>query len=92
MSRVFDLSLELPLDIAKAVETLGGNMNTYNTMLSKYEQMSLTPITVEIAQAVDQLDYKLLKSKVHSLKGSSSYIGAGYIYYCCYRMQEEYMR
>jgi len=49
MSRVFDLSLELPLDIAKAVETLGGNMNTYNTMLSKFEQMSLTPITVEIA-------------------------------------------
>jgi len=49
MSRVFDISLEHPIDIAKAFDTLGGNTNAYYTMLSKFELMSLTPLTVQMA-------------------------------------------
>ena len=36
----------------------------------------------------DQKDFDEFKKQAHSLKGASSYIGAGFIYYNCYFIQE----
>jgi len=80
------------MDIQKALESLGGESNIYYNMLSKFEPMSLAPSIVEMAQAVNQLDFLKLKLKAHGLKASSAYVGAGHIHYCCYHMQDEYMQ
>ncbi len=46
----------------------------------------------ELVQAIEKEDYGLIKAKAHSIKGSSGYIGAGIIYYCCYQMQDLFVQ
>ena len=59
-------------------------------MLGKLEKLSLTPALTDIAQAIDDRDFNKYKSKVHSLKGASGYIGASNLHYSCYHIQEYY--
>jgi HPt (histidine-containing phosphotransfer) domain-containing protein len=40
----------------------------------------------DLIQAFEKEDFGLIKAKAHSIKGSSGYIGAGIIYYCCFQI------
>jgi len=59
------------------LQTMGGEERIFYRMLGQLPKMSLDPSLVDIAKSVDNLDYKDMKEKAHSLKGSCGYIGAG---------------
>ena len=80
-----------PLDTEKAIASLGGEHRIYYNMLGKFEPMSLLSSLEELRDAVNDKDYAKIKSKAHSLKGASGYIGAGGIHYSCYHIQEQYL-
>ena len=46
----------------------------------------------DLVAAFDKEDFALIKAKAHSIKGSSGYIGAGIIYYCCYQIQDLFVQ
>lgn len=50
--------------------------STYNHFLQSFEQVELKKFVDKIEQAFAAKDWKELKSAVHTLKGSSGYIGA----------------
>ena len=43
MNRVVDLSIETPIDVAKAIVLLGNQTKIFNQMLGKLEVLSLNP-------------------------------------------------
>ena len=53
-------------------------------MLEKLEDMVLTKTVKDIINSIDNRDFEQIKLKAHQLKGASSYIGAGRLYYVCY--------
>lgn len=53
MSKVIDVSIQLPIDVNKAIEQSSGQRNLFFKMLEKLEAMSLLPNLKEIAAAVD---------------------------------------
>ena len=55
-------------------------------MLGKLEVLSLNPSLKDLAQAVEERDFNKMKSKAHSLKGASGYIGASCLHYSCYHI------
>ena len=86
MNRVVDLSIETPIDVAKAIVLLGNQTKIFNQMLGKLEVLSLNPSLEALAQAVEDRDFPKMKSKAHSLKGASGYIGASCLHYSCYHI------
>ena len=40
---------------------------------------------------MQEKDYRKMKSKAHSLKGASGYIGASCLHYSCYHIQDHFM-
>jgi len=60
-------------------------------MLGKLEVLSLNPSLEALAQAVGDRDFPRMKSKAHSLKGASGYIGASCLHYSCYHIQDQFM-
>ena len=86
MNRVVDLSVEKPIDVAKAIVLLGNQTKIFYQMLGKLEQLSLNPSLESLAQVVEERDYPKMKSKAHSLKGASGYIGASCLHYSCYHI------
>lgn len=86
MNRAIDLSIDKPIDVEKAIMLLGNQSKIFYSMLSKLEMLSLNPSLVALAQAIKDRDYAKIKSKVHSLKGSSGYIGASSLHYSCYHI------
>jgi len=54
--------------------------------------LSLNPSLDALAQAVEERDYPKMKSKAHSLKGASGYIGASCLHYSCYHIQDQFMK
>ena len=91
MNRVVDLSTDKPIDVAKAIFLLGNQTKIFYQMLGKLEILSLNPSLDAMAQAVQDLDYPKMKSKAHSLKGASGYIGASCLHYSCYHIQDKFM-
>ena len=63
MNRVVDLSVEKPIDVAKAIVLLGNQTKIFYQMLGKLEQLSLNPSLEALAQAVEERDYPKMKSK-----------------------------
>lgn len=90
MNKVHDFSLDLPIDVKKAIEALGGEQKIFYSMLAKIESMSLNPSMVQMAAALDEKDYEQVKNKAHSLKGASGYIGASIVHYTCFQIQEAF--
>ena len=87
-NRVVDLSVDTPIDVPRAIELLGNQAKIFYQMLGKLEKLSLTPALTDIAQAINDRDFNKYKSKAHSLKGASGYIGASNLHYSCYHIQE----
>ena len=87
-NRVVDLSIDTPIDVPRAIELLGNQAKIFYQMLGKLEKLSLTPALTDIAQAINDRDFNKYKSKAHSLKGASGYIGASNLHYSCYHIQE----
>ena len=91
MNRVVDLSIDMPIDVQKAIILLGNQTKIFYQMLGKLEMLSLNPSLEALAQAVEERDYSKMKSKAHSLKGASGYIGASCLHYSCYHIQDQFM-
>lgn len=101
---VMDFSIETPIDIKRATETLCGNPNMFYMMLSKFEDMTFLNLMQKIADAVDKAEgadpskteeyekiYHDIFDPVHTLKSPAGYIGASHIHYACYFIQEHYV-
>ena len=57
-------------------------------MLPKMEKMSINRTIEQINDGMATENWNKMKNASHTLKGSSGYIGAGYLYYAClYIMQ-----
>ena len=91
MNRVVDLSIDKPIDVARAIVLLGNQTKIFYQMLGKLEVLSLNPVLEALAQAVEEKDYPKMKSKAHSLKGASGYIGASCLHYSCYHIQDQFI-
>ena len=89
-NRVVDLSVDTPIDVPRAIELLGNQTKIFYQMLGKLEKLSLIPALTDIASAIEEHDFNKYKSKAHSLKGASGYIGASNLHYCCFYIQESY--
>lgn len=76
-----------PIDMKHALETMGGEKSMFFRILKMFPT-SLTKSMEDIAQAMDSKDYNKYKLAAHTLKGSSSYIGAGCLFQCCYEILE----
>ena len=90
-NRVINLSVDTPIDVPRAIELLGNQTKIFYQMLGKLEKLSLLPALTDIAGAIDDRDFAKYKSKVHSLKGASGYIGASNLHYSCYNIQEFFL-
>lgn len=90
MSKVIDVSIAHPIDVAKAIEQSSGQKSLFFKMLEKLEQMALHPNLKELAAQVEKGDYLQMKNKAHMLKGASGYVAAGPVHYCCYQIQDNY--
>ena len=91
MNRVVDLSEKDSIDVEKAIELLGNHPKIFYQMLGKLEELSLDPALEAMSDAVNLRDFGRMKSKAHSLKGSSGYIGASNLHYSCFHIQEQYV-
>ena len=84
--RNFDLST--PVDFKQAVKGIHGDKRMFNKMLERLEVMSLNSCMEQIAAGMMHQNWTQIKNAAHTLKGSTGYLGAGYIYYACvYIMQ-----
>ena len=90
MNIVVDQSEKRAIDAQKAIELLGNHPKIFYQMLGKLEDLSLGPALDSLADAVERRDFAKMKSKAHSLKGSSGYIGATNLHYSCNHIQEQY--
>ena len=77
---------DVAIDVNKAIELLGGHRKIFYQMLGRLEELSLEPALLSIAETVDDRDFAKMKSKAHSLKGASGYIGATNLHYSCYHI------
>ena len=59
-------------------------------MLPKMEEMSINRTIEQINDALDTKNWAKMKNATHTLKGSSGYIGAGYLYYACVYIMQAY--
>lgn len=84
------LSADMPIDVQRAIELLGNQEKIFYQMLGKLEKLSLNPAMIDIAEAINEQDFNKYKTKVHSLKGASGYIGASNLHYSCYHIQEHF--
>ena len=80
------LSADMPIDAQRAIDLLGNQEKIFYQMLGKLEKLSLIPAMTDIAEAINEQDYDKYKTKVHSLKGASGYIGACNLHYSCYHI------
>lgn len=71
----FELNKATPLD-TKTASSFFGSESTYFNLLEKYEDISLLKDLTGCAKAVEELDYKEVKERIHSMKGASAYAGA----------------
>jgi len=86
-----NFSTETPIDIGKALETMGGEEKIFYSMLGKLGEMSLEPAMNDIASCITNRDFEQIKNKVHSLKGASGYVGAGILHKCCFDIQQAFL-
>jgi len=91
MTMAHSFSIETPIDISKALELMGGEEKIFYSMLGKLGQMSLEPALNDIAMYITTRDFEQIKSKVHSLKGASGYVGAGVLHKCCFDIQQAFL-
>lgn len=91
MAKAHDFSTETPIDVKKALETMGGEQKIFYSMLGKLTKMSLDPAMNDIAACINNKDYENMKNKAHSLKGASGYVGAGILHKCCFDIQEAFL-
>lgn len=85
------MSTESPIDIQFAVNNLGGQESIFYTMLEKLEEFALTNTMKELVVPFETMNYQKMKELAHSLKGSSSYVGAARIHYTCYFIQDNFI-
>ena len=85
--KTWEMKIDTPIDINLAVKGLGGELSIFFMMLGQFENMSLLQSMQNLIPAYDNKDYVDLKDQAHTLKGTSSYIGAGKLSYACYYMQ-----
>ena len=82
----FELDKATPLD-TKTASGFFGSESTYFGLLEKYEDISLLKDLTGWAKAVEELDYKEVKERIHSMKGASAYAGASRVTDHWYWMQ-----
>ena len=71
----FELDKSTPLD-TKTATSFFGSETTYFGLLEQYEDVSLLKDLQQWADAVEALNYKEVKERIHSIKGASAYAGA----------------
>lgn len=86
MKNLVELKIDTPIDLKKAVETLGGQKSIFFKMIDKIESSTLNPNLKDLATAYDKKDYPQMKNKAHALKGATGYVGASRVHYCCWRI------
>ena len=79
-----------PIDTKLGISFFG-NEDNYYKLLEQYEGISLLNDLVTWAKAVEDKDYHEVKQRIHSIKGSSAYVGAGRVTETWYWMQFHYM-
>ena len=88
---VIDFDLKEPLDVFTAVR---GNMNNntklYFKIISSFEVVRLNKGLDAITSTMAAQDWKKVKETVTELKSASGYIGAVYVHYACYYIEEAY--
>ena len=77
--KFFDLDTSTPIDVNAAVKNLGGNIDMFYMMLPKFEDMGVNEGVKVINKAVNEKDWLNMKEGAHTIKGSSSYIGASHL-------------
>ena len=82
--KLANFDLTHPVDINTGVQNNHGNENMFYYMLEKMEELSINGCMEQISDGVNTKNGSKMLSGADTLKGSSSYIGAGYIYYACY--------
>ena len=81
---VAKMSSESAIDIQFAVNNLGGQEAIFYSMLEKLEDFALNNTMKEMVAPFETMNYQKMKELAHSLKGSSSYVGAARIHYTCF--------
>lgn len=82
----FELDKATPLDTKTAIGFFG-SADSYYGLLERYEEVSMINDLKGCAKAVNELDYKEVKERIHSMKGASAYAGASRVTDHCYWMQ-----
>ena len=88
---VTKMSSDSPIDIQFAVNNLGGQEAIFYSMLEKLEDFALTNTMKEMIIPFETMNYQKMKELAHSLKGSSSYVGASRIHYTCFFIQDNFL-
>ena len=85
------MDISVSIDVDSAVEALGGEMDMFCSIMSKFETMTLESSLTQMITHYDNKDYLKVKEIAHSLKGAVGYVGASRLYYQCYFMQFHYL-
>ena len=75
-----------PIDLITPVENLNGKTETFIKMLKLIDVTSVMPCLTQVAEGLNEKDWDKMKQGAHQLKGSSGYVGAGRVHYCCYHI------
>ena len=85
----YAMSCDQPIDIQYALKNYK-TMDRFVKLVEKYEKIALLKDLATLKVAVEEKDYKGVRDRIHSIKGSSAYAGAGRISDICYLMQEDF--
>ena len=75
-----------PIDLITPVENLNGKTEFFIKMLKRIDVTSVMPCLTQVAEGLNEKDWDKMKQGAHQLKGSSGYVGAGRVHYCCYHI------
>lgn len=81
-----DINTDQPIDLITPVINLGGQKKIFISMLKQLEEMSLNSCMDQIANSLNNHDWKEMKTVANQLKGAASYVGSGRVYYICYHI------
>ena len=84
------MKIDLFIDKEDAINRLGNNVEMFYMLLGNLENSSLNQTMEQMVTAYNDRDYPKMNGLAQTLKGASSYVGAGRMHYITYFIQKNF--
>ena len=87
---LLNFDVTTPIDTETSFSLVENNSKLFYEMLRRLERNLVGSCLDKMKSHVSCQDWRGMEQGANSLKGASSYVGAGRIYYACYYIQNAY--